>query len=486
MEVSAWVAQLRRPIPMLKEKLRQTAVLQAGVTCACLWLDWLFNGVLFRSDAYTPVQTFVISLVVGIPFTFYNVSLRIDAQQARRALVVSQAARADALARLEVALQDAEAASRAKSAFLATMSHEIRTPLNGVLGMAEAMFAGQLEPEQRERLEVVRQCGQALLAQLNDVLDLSKIEAGRLELEEIAFDLAPVVAGATGPFAAHARAKGLTFMVDIESARGVYLGDPTRLRQVLYNLISNAVKFTERGAVGVEARRVGHGVRFVVRDSGVGMSADAVAGLFTAFSQADVSTARRFGGTGLGLAICRELVTMMGGQISAESKPGEGAAFTVELPLKDAPEAVLANEVGPEAPAALPPLRVLAADDNEVNRLVIRTLLEQAGAVVVTAEDGQGAIDAWRAGRFEVILMDVRMPGIDGLEAARAIRLAEAAEGRVRTPIIALTADVLSHQLAEFSAAGMDAHVAKPIDAARLFQAIEALADSAGAVADVA
>jgi signal transduction histidine kinase len=484
MDLSAWAARPRRPDPMLRLKLRQTAVLQAGVTTACMGLDWLFNGVLFRSDAYTPVQTFAISLVVGVPFMYYNVSLRIDAQQARRALVVSQAARADALARLETALQDAEAASRAKSAFLATMSHEIRTPLNGVLGMADAMFAGPLAPEQRERLEVVRQCGQAVLAQLNDVLDLSKIEAGRLELEEIVFDLAPVVSGATGPFAALAKAKGLSFMADIEAARGIYLGDPTRLRQVLYNLISNAVKFTERGAVGVEARRVAGGVRFIVRDSGVGMSAEAVAGLFTAFSQADVSTARRFGGTGLGLAICRELVTMMGGAISVESAPGEGAAFTVELPLQDASDAPAAS-LASAAPSELPPLRVLAADDNEINRLVIRTLLEQAGAVVETAEDGRGVIDAWRAGRFDVILMDARMPGMDGLDAARAIRKAEAVEGLARTPIIALTADVLSHQLAEFSAAGMDAHVAKPIDAGRLFQAIEALVDQADAVAAV-
>jgi two-component system, sensor histidine kinase len=458
----------------LREKLRQTALMQAGVTLAGMGLDYLFNVVIFPSANYTPLLTLAICTLVGVPFTWWNVSLRVDAQRARRDLTETQAHRDDALHRLELALDEAEAASRAKSDFLATLSHEIRTPLNGILGMSEAMAAGPLDDAQRERLEIVRQCGQALLAQVSDVLDLAKIEAGKLRLEEIEFDLGLLVDTAAGAFAVLAKAKGLAFRIEIDAARGIYRGDPTRLRQVLYNLFSNALKFTEAGAITVEAEPVGEGVRFCVRDSGVGMTAEVAAGLFEKFAQGEASTARRFGGTGLGLAICRELVEMMGGQISVASAPGEGARFAFDLPLARVATPAARLPISAEHHGAdLTALRVLAADDNPINRLVLKTLLGQTGLQLEVVEDGRAAVEAWRNGAFDVILMDVRMPGMDGTEATRAIRRAEAAEGRPRTPIIALTADVMSHQLAEFAAAGMDAHVAKPVEMARLFEAIE-------------
>jgi signal transduction histidine kinase/AmiR/NasT family two-component response regulator len=457
----------------LEEKLWQSAVMQLGVTIACMGLDYLFNAVLFPGN-YTPFLTLLICTLVGAPFTWWNTSLRVDAQYARRALAESQAARDDALARLELALEDAEAASRAKSTFLATMSHEIRTPLNGVLGMADAMAAGPLAPEQRDRLEVVRQCGQALLAQLNDVLDLSKIEAGRLELEEIDFDLAVVVDSAVGAFAALARAKGLGFSVDMAGATGAYRGDPTRLRQVLSNLMSNALKFTEAGEIAVTARHQGEVVLFEVRDTGIGMTEEVLDGLFAKFTQGDASTTRRFGGTGLGLAICRELVEMMGGEIAVTSRPGVGSVFGFVLELPRIGDA-LAGPAAATAGADMTALRILAADDNAINRLVIKTLLDQAGVETVLVDDGQAAVAVWQTGKFDVILMDVRMPVMDGPTAARAIRRAEAERGLVRTPIIALTADVMSDHFAEFEAAGMDAHVAKPVETARLFAAIEAV-----------
>jgi two-component system, sensor histidine kinase len=473
----------------LQEKLRQTALMQAGVTAAGMGLDYLLNVVIFPSANYTPLLTLAICTLVGVPFTYWNVSLRVDAQRARRDLAETQAHRDDALHRLELALDEAEAASRAKSDFLATLSHEIRTPLNGILGMSDALAAGTLDDVQRERLEIVRQCGQALLAQVSDVLDLAKIEAGKLRLEEIEFDLGLIVDSAAGAFAVLAKAKGLAFRVEIDPARAVYRGDPTRLRQVLYNLFSNALKFTETGAITVEAEPAGDGVRFCVRDTGIGMTTEVAAGLFERFGQAEASTARRFGGTGLGLAICRELVAMMGGQISVASAPGEGACFTVDLPLVRVatPAASLSNAAERDG-TDLAALRVLAADDNPINRLVLQTLLGQIGLRLEVVEDGRTAVEAWRNGAFDVILMDVRMPNMDGMEATRAIRRAEAAEGRTRTPIIALTADVMSHQLAEFAAAGMDAHVAKPVETARLFEAIDAVlaAGESAAVAQTA
>src|ERR1019366_8664804 len=230
---------------------------------------------------------------------------------------------------LAKARDDAESANRAKSLFLATMSHEIRTPLNGVLGMAQAMAMDELTSVQRERLGVVHASGEALLAILNDVLDLAKIEAGKLDLEYIEFDLEEVARGAHQAFTDQANKKGLSFALDIENAQGIYRGDPTRVRQILYNLVSNALKFTDKGEISVMARWQDEALALAVTDTGIGIPADRLQALFGRFDQADASTTRRFGGSGLGLAICRELAEMMGGSIDVESTLGFGSTFTV-------------------------------------------------------------------------------------------------------------------------------------------------------------
>jgi PAS domain S-box-containing protein len=380
---------------------------------------------------------------------------------------------------LRLARDEAEAANKAKSAFLATMSHEIRTPLNGVLGMAQAMAAGELSPTQRERLDVVRQSGESLLAILNDVLDLSKIEAGKLELEETEFDIEHLARGAYAAFTAIAAAKDLTFDLTVEPvARGVWRGDSTRVRQLLYNLVSNAIKFTEVGEVEVRVSRAskadGAGLLLCVRDTGIGIAAEPLSRLFAKFEQGDATTTRRYGGTGLGLAICRELAQLMGGEIIAESEPDRGSTFTAVLPLRRLSRAARAPrpavEPPPEALAA--GFKVLAAEDNAVNQLVLKTLLHQVGLEPVVVANGAEAVAAWDAEPWDLILMDVQMPVMDGPTATRAIRAQEARTGRARTPIVALTANAMSHQVAEYLASGMDDFVAKPIEAAKLLEVI--------------
>jgi PAS domain S-box-containing protein len=383
-------------------------------------------------------------------------------------------------AELIQAKNDAEAANTAKSTFLATMSHEIRTPLNGVLGMAQAMASDELTAVQRERLEVIRQSGESLLAVLNDVLDLSKIEAGKLELDEADFDLRDLARGAHAAFTAIANKQGLSFDLTIEpAAQGVYRGDPTRVRQILYNLISNALKFTEAGEIRVVVARRRKALRFQVSDTGIGIAAGPLAKLFGRFEQADASTSRRYGGTGLGLAICRQLTELMGGEIGVESEVGKGTIFTFTLPLarvgdSRAETLPVLPPTPPDADHTGGALKVLAAEDNEVNQLVLKTLLHQVGIDPVVVADGGQAIAAWEAEDWDVILMDVQMPRVDGPTAAREIRRREAATGRARTPIIALTANAMSHQVAEYREAGMDAFVAKPIEVGRLFAALEA------------
>jgi PAS domain S-box-containing protein len=379
------------------------------------------------------------------------------------------------------AKEEAEAATRAKSAFLATMSHEIRTPLNGVLGMAQAMAAGPMELAQRERLDVIRQSGETLLTVLNDVLDLSKIEAGRLELEEAEFDIAAVATGAHAAFSAVAAQKGVAFDLTVtRAAAGAYLGDATRVRQLLNNLISNALKFTEAGHVAVSVGRRRGALTLTVADTGIGMSQDQQAALFQKFAQADASTTRRFGGTGLGLAICRELAELMGGRIEASSAEGQGSTFVAILPLPRR-ERPLRKPVSPRAAARAQPgsadhagVRLLAAEDNPVNQLVLKTLLSQIGVDAVVVGDGVDAVAAWESGDWDVILMDVQMPRMDGPTAVRFIRERERVQGRRRTPIVALTANVMTHQVNEYLAAGMDGFVAKPIEVDRLFAALEA------------
>ncbi|MBS0359923.1 MAG: response regulator [Proteobacteria bacterium] len=444
------------------------------------WAQWEADGVPYRPEYRVPRsddrEVWVQSAVRyfqdedGQPLRMVGALQNITERKAQeRALIQAK--------------DEAESATRAKSAFLATMSHEIRTPLNGVLGMAQAMATGTLDSEQRQRLDVIHQSGESLLAILNDVLDLSKIEAGKVELERAEFDLEEIAQGAVSAFAATAQAKGLALTLNIQpAARGVYLGDSVRVRQVLYNLISNSLKFTGKGGVKVTLSRRGRRLRLQVCDTGIGIAPEKLASLFQKFEQADASTTRRYGGTGLGLAICRDLATLMGGEIRADSTPGEGATFTVDLPLErvaDAPERTAPAAGEPTAAAADGgEIRILAAEDNGMNQLVLRTLLAQVGIEPTIVSNGREAVDAWASEPWDMILMDVQMPEVDGPTATGMIRARERAAGIARTPIVALTANAMAHQVAEYAEAGMDDFVAKPIEAARLFQAIEKALDS--------
>ena len=381
---------------------------------------------------------------------------------------------AQAWARLVAAKTAAEAASRAKSEFLAVMSHEIRTPLNGILGMAQAMQREGLPAAQKERLRVIRRSGETLLGLLNDVLDVSQIEAGKLTLAPAAFDLEPVTRVALGNLRTLAKQKGLSYEVSLDDAAcGRFHGDAARLHQILHSLADNAVKFTEAGGVGIGISHADGTLKIEIADTGPGMAASRIDGLFAPFAQGDASLTRRHGGAGLGLAICRALVDLMEGHIEVSSLEGKGSIFTVRLPLERLSPPAPVEAAPPEPVADAAPLRVLAAEDNKVNQLVLRTLLTQAGLEPTLVDNGAEAIEAWKTAAWDVILMDIQMPVMDGVAATREIRTFEAAGARARTPIIAVTANAMSHQVADYQAAGMDLVVPKPLDAADLFDAIE-------------
>jgi signal transduction histidine kinase len=384
---------------------------------------------------------------------------------------------------MEAAQLEAEQANQAKSNFLATMSHEIRTPLNGVLGMAQVMDADELSDRQRERLDVITQSGQALLVILSDVLDLARIEAGRIELEAADFDLADLVERSQAIFRAVAESKDLTFTATIDpAAAGRYRGDAARLSQILANLLSNAVKFTDQGEVTLTVRREDKDLVIWVRDTGPGVTVEQLPRLFSKFVQADASTTRRYGGTGLGLSICRELARLMGGTIKAEHVRPHGLALRVGLPIERVGDVELAAPVVrviQNAPARARAIRLLAAEDHPVNRQVLTMLLTQAGIAPHIVENGEMAVEAWRDADWDLILMDVQMPVMDGPTAARAIRALEATTGRRPVPIIALTANVMTHQIEEYRQAGMAPIVAKPIVLEALLGAIEIALESA-------
>ena len=388
----------------------------------------------------------------------------------------------------------AESANRLKSQFLANMSHEIRTPLNGLLAMSQVMALEDMGEVQRQRLEVIRQSGEALLSILNDVLDVSKIEAGKLELEVEDFDTESVMQGAVAAFAPLAERKGLALVVEIDrEAVGTRRGDAARLRQIVCNLVSNALKFTEAGQVRLAVGGGDDGLSIAVHDTGIGIPASTLPLLFEKFTQADSSTTRRFGGTGLGLAICHELAELMGGSISAESREGEGSTFRVEAPLRRVAGVAAPPQPAPtrtahasQADSDGRALRVLAAEDNSTNQLVLSTIMDIFGVELTLVGDGRQAVEAWDVGAFDLILMDIQMPVMDGLTATRTIRAAEAESGRARTPIIALSAHAMTHQVKEYLAAGVDLHVPKPIELPKLQAAMELAVNQAEAEAQAA
>jgi PAS domain S-box-containing protein len=369
----------------------------------------------------------------------------------------------DAGKRQEIALKEAqraaEEAAEAKAAFLANMSHEIRTPMNGVMGVLHLLKSEALSDEGRSLLHEALSCGQMLSELLNDVIDFSKIEAGHLELAVEPLDASALVAGVVQLLRPQADTKSLQLVVDTEPGIGWVEADPVRLRQALFNLLGNAVKFTERGHVTIRCRRIDAGaLRFEIEDTGIGISKAAQSHLFQRFHQADASTTRRFGGSGLGLAITQRLAQLMGGEVSFRSEEGQGSTFWLEIAAPVAKAAVQAPDAAGDILAGV---RVLVVEDNATNRLIATKLLENLGASVETAEDGYLGVEAAGHGGFDLILMDVQMPGIDGVEATRRIRAMGG--DTAATPIIALTANVLAHQRRAYLDAGMDGVVGKPI-----------------------
>ena len=384
-------------------------------------------------------------------------------------------------AQMAAAGEAAEAANRAKSDFLANMGHEIRTPLNGVIGVAAALARTPLSEDQREMVSLIERSGAALEALVSDVLDLSKIEAGRLRLDPAAFDLRLELGAVLDIFRLRAQEKGLAFGVDwAAGAEGALIGDALRLRQVLANLLSNAVKFTAQGEVSVRIAYACGRLAITVADTGIGFDAVAAGQLFQRFSQADGAITRRFGGTGLGLAISRSLVELMGGEIAAESEPGRGAVFHLQVPVPRAPAAdVVQPERRPAADLAgqLAGRRILLAEDHPVNRRVVELILAPFEVELTVAEDGRQALGRLAEGRFDLVLMDMQMPVLDGLAATRQLRAREAAFGLPRTPVLILSANAMRQHREEAAAAGADRHVAKPVTAQVL---LEALAETLG------
>jgi signal transduction histidine kinase/CheY-like chemotaxis protein len=440
-----------------------------------------YSAPIIRYDRRMPSGRWVESIWTGI-----SEGRRVGFSRDITALKETEQAALAAQAQAEAARDAAEAAAQAKSNFLAAMSHEIRTPMNGVLGMLEVLGRSELKPDQARSVTVMRESAHSLLRIIDDVLDFSKIEAGRLDVEVMPFSLRAMVEGTIETLTPEAKRRGLALFADPPGPGPDWLeGDPTRVRQILFNLVGNALKFTERGYVRIAASTEAQAgetsdgalLTLSVEDSGVGMDAATLGRLFQPFTQADSSTTRRFGGTGLGLSIVRRLAELMGGEVRAESAPGRGSRFTVTLRLGVAAAPAVSGMVtqGAASPGSMPAQSadgVLIVDDHPVNREVLLRQLELLGLSAGTAVDGADALRAWRRARQSIILLDIHMPIMDGFELARAIRAEEQREGLSRTTLIAVTANALKGEAERCYAAGMDGFLAKPVNLDGLSRAL--------------
>jgi signal transduction histidine kinase len=423
-------------------------------------------GLGFLSRVQLMQAFLVVLLVTALPVAgAVATSARMRLLLARRSLVARQAR------------QKAERASMARAEFLANMSHEIRTPLNGVLGLADALWRTDLKAEQREMLKMILASGQALTGLLSDALDLARADSGAMEIAQERFIVRDLIREAAFPFEHMAQSKGLRFETAVEDdVPPAGVGDPLRIRQILANLISNAIKFTSDGevrlTVACESGLVGQSfLKVEVCDTGIGLDPDMKSRLFRRFEQADTSVTRRYGGCGLGLSIAHKLGEMMGGSLECESELGQGSTFTLRLPLIEATAGV-AEAATPEEPSLDRKLKVLLAEDHLVNQKVVEIMLN--GQVELTIVDhGRAAIEAVRTQTFDVVLMDTHMPVMDGLTAMRAIREWELLNGRPRVPIVSLTADAMPQQVAAAEAAGADLHLSKPITGEGLVRVLQ-------------